>query len=170
MKLGKIFRYHRVSVQKGRWGDVKLTEKQKRFVAEYIKDYNATQAAIRAGYSEQTAYSQGNRLLKKVEIKKAIKELQEEIRKENIAEAIEVEEFLSLAMRGEIEEEVVVTENIGDYESRARIIKKQLSAKERIRAAELLGKRYALFTEKVDMDVDVGTEKLDSILRQLKGD
>jgi len=151
-------------------GDVKLTEKQKRFVAEYIKDYNATQAAIRAGYSEQTAYSQGNRLLKKVEIKKAIKELQEEIRKENIAEAIEVEEFLSLAMRGEIEEEVVVTENIGDYESRARIIKKQLSAKERIRAAELLGKRYALFTEKVDMDVDVGTEKLDSILRQLKGD
>ena len=149
---------------------MKLTEKQKRFVVEYIKDYNATQAAIRAGYSEQTAYSQGNRLLKKVEIKKAIKELQDEIRKGNIAEAIEVEEFLSLAMRGEIEEEVVVTENIGDYESRARIIKKQLSAKERIRAAELLGKRYALFTEKVDMDVDVGTEKLDSILRQLKGD
>ena len=149
---------------------MKLTEKQKRFVAEYIKDYNATQAAIRAGYSEQTAYSQGNRLLKKVEIKKAIKELQDEIRKGNIAEAIEVEEFLSSAMRGEIEEEVVVTENIGDYESRARIIKKQLSAKERIRAAELLGKRYALFTEKVDMDVDVGTEKLDSILRQLKGD
>jgi len=49
---------------------VKLTEKQKRFVAEYIKDYNATQAAIRAGYSEQTAYSQGNRLLKYVDIKK----------------------------------------------------------------------------------------------------
>jgi len=149
---------------------MKLTEKQKRFVVEYIKDYNATQAAIRAGYSEQTAYSQGNRLLKKVEIKKAIKELQDEIRKKNIAEAIEVEEFLSLAMRGKIEEEVVVTENIGDYESRARIIKKQLSAKERIKAAELLGKRYALFADKVDMDVDVGTEKLDSILKQLKED
>jgi len=149
---------------------VKLTEKQKRFVAEYIKDYNATQAAIRAGYSEQTAYSQGNRLLKNVDIKKAIKELQDEIRKKNIAEAIEVEEFLSLAMRGKIEEEVVVTENIGDYESRARIIKKQLSAKERIKAAELLGKRYALFADKVDMDVDVGTEKLDSILKQLKED
>jgi len=73
-------------------------------------------------------------------------------------------------MRGEIEEEVVVTENIGDGESRARVFKKQISAKERINAAELLGKRYALFTEKVDMDVDVGTEKLDSILRQLKGD
>lgn len=149
---------------------MKLTEKQKRFVAEYIKDYNATQAAIRAGYSEQTAYSQGNRLLKYVDIKKAIKAVQDEIRKKNIAEAIEVEEFLSLAMRGEIEEEVVVTENIGDGESRARVFKKQISAKERIKAAELLGKRYALFTEKVDMDVDVGTEKLDSILRQLKGD
>lgn len=147
-----------------------MNERQKRFVVEYIKDYNATQAAIRAGYSEQTAYSQGNRLLKNVEIKKVIKELQDEIRKENIAEAIEVEEFLSLAMRGKIEEEVVVTENIGDGESRARVFKKQLSAKERIRAAELLGKRYALFTEKVDMDVDVGTEKLDSILKQLKED
>ncbi len=129
-----------------------MNERQKRFVAEYVKDYNATQAAIRAGYSERTAYSQGNRLLKNVEIKKAIKELQDEIRKENIAEAIEVEEFLSLAMKGKIEEEVVVTENIGDFESRARIIKKQISAKERIKAAELLGKRHAMWTDKQQIE------------------
>lgn len=140
-----------------------MNERQKRFVAEYIKDYNATQAAIRAGYSERTAYSQGNRLLKNVEIKKAIKKLQNEIRKENIAEGIEVEEFLSLAMRGEIEEEVVVTENIGDFESRARIIKKQISAKDRIKAAELLGKRYALFTDKLNVDATVGVQIIDDI-------
>ena len=139
-----------------------MNERQKRFVAEYIKDYNATQAAVRAGYSERTAYSQGNRLLKNIEVKKAIEELQNEIRKENIAEAIEVEEFLSLAMKGEIEEEVVVTENIGDYESRARVIKKQLSARERIKAAELLGKRYGLFRENVDLDI-TGVQIIDDI-------
>lgn len=140
-----------------------MNERQKRFVAEYIKDYNATQAAIRVGYSERTAYSQGNRLLKNVEIKKAIKELQNEIRKENIAEAIEVEEFLSLAMKGEIDEEVVVVEGIGEGESRARIIKKQISAKDRIKAAELLGKRYALFTDKLNVDASVGVQIIDDI-------
>lgn len=128
----------------------KLTVKQKRFVTEYIIDHNATQAAIRAGYSERTARSQGQRLLTKVDIKKAIKELQDEIRDGNIAEAKEVEEFLSLSMRGEITEEVVVTENIGDFMSEARVISKQLSGRDRIKAAELLGKRYAIFTDKIE--------------------
>jgi phage terminase small subunit len=48
---------------------VSLNPKQLRFVAEYLKDHNATQAAIRAGYSAKTAYSQGQRLLKHVEVK-----------------------------------------------------------------------------------------------------
>ena len=49
----------------------KLTDKQKRFVDEYQVDLNATAAAKRAGYSEKTAYSMGQRLLKKVEIQAA---------------------------------------------------------------------------------------------------
>lgn len=49
-----------------------LTSKQERFVAEYLKDSNATQAAQRVGYSRQTAYSQGQRLLKNVEIARRI--------------------------------------------------------------------------------------------------
>lgn len=145
-----------------------MNARQKRFVSEYIVDQNATQAAIRAGYSEKTAYSQGQRLLKHVEIKSALEKLQKEIRQKNIADAVEVEEFLSLSMKGEIKEEVVVTENIGDYESKARIIKKQISAKDRIKAAELLGKRHDLFTDKKEIDVNVKSNKLDSILEQLK--
>ena len=47
----------------------KLTSKQKQFANEYLIDRNCTQAAIRAGYSPKTAYSQGQRLLKKVEVK-----------------------------------------------------------------------------------------------------
>ena len=45
-----------------------LTKKRRKFIQEYLKDFNATQAAKRAGYSERTAYSQGSRLLKIVEI------------------------------------------------------------------------------------------------------
>lgn len=54
-----------------------LNDKQRLFVAEYLKDLNATQAAIRAGYSERTAGSQGQRLLKNVEIQAAISEANE---------------------------------------------------------------------------------------------
>ncbi|TPK59048.1 MULTISPECIES: terminase small subunit [unclassified Mesorhizobium] len=53
-----------------------LTDKQRRFVDEYLLDLNATQAAIRAGYSEKTAYSQGQRLLKNVEVQTAMSSAQ----------------------------------------------------------------------------------------------
>lgn len=55
-------------------GRVALSPKQEQFVTEYLVDLNATQAAIRAGYSPKTAYSMGQRLLKKVEMQKAIQE------------------------------------------------------------------------------------------------
>ena len=74
-------------------------------------------------------------------------------------------------MRNEITEEVVVVEGEGDGCSSARIVKKELSAKDRIKAAELLGKRYRLFVDKVEQKVDVNAAtKLDSILQQLEED
>ncbi len=120
----------------------KFSPKQKRFITEYPKDMNATQAAIRAGYSPKTAYSQGQRLLKKAEIKKAIEDLIRSIRRDNIADIEEVLEFYSLAVRGQVDEEVVVVEGQGDGFSKARVIRKQISAKDRIKAAEQLQKRY----------------------------
>lgn len=60
-----------------------LTAKQRAFADEYLTDANATQAAIRAGYSQRTAYSQGQRLLKNVEVKARIEEQQAEIRERN---------------------------------------------------------------------------------------
>lgn len=120
----------------------KFSPKQKRFITEYPKDMNATQAAIRAGYSPKTAYSQGQRLLKKAEIKKAIEDLVRSIRRDNIADIEEVLEFYSLAVRGQVDEEVVVVEGQGNGFSKARVIRKQISAKDRIKAAEQLQKRY----------------------------
>ncbi len=55
-----------------------LTAKQQRFKEEFLVDLNATQAAIRAGYSEKTAYSQGQRLLKNVEVQAAIRQAMQE--------------------------------------------------------------------------------------------
>lgn len=139
----------------------KLTEKQKRFIDYYIETGNATEAARRAGYSEKTAKQIGSENLTKLDffIKEGLKELEDK----RIAKVEEVLKHLTAAMRGEIEEEVVVVEGIGEGASRAKIVKKQISAKERIKAAELLGKRYALFTEKVDIEGNMGVVIVDDI-------
>ena len=124
-----------------------MNTKQEMFVNEYLIDYNATQAAIRAGYSERTARSIGQQLLTKLDIKKAIKEQREKIQNDNIATAKDVEEFLSLAMNDEIEEEQVLMSPNGEV----CLVVKKLSGKDRIKAAELMGKRHALFTDKKDI-------------------
>ena len=151
---------------------MKLTEKQKRFCDYYIETGNATESYLRAGYKVKTdgaARANASRLLTKANVKNYIDNRLKELEDARIAKADEVLRHLTSAMRGEIEEEVVVVESIGDYESRARIIKKQLSAKERIRAAELLAKRYGLLTEKLEVDDKTETTaKLNSILQQLK--
>ena len=122
-----------------------MTPKQKKFCVEYLIDLNATQAAIRAGYSEKTAYSMGQRLLKNVEIKSRIKALQDKVFEDGMMSAAEVLWRLSKAGRGELKEEVVVTEGIGDGFSEAKIIKKQISARDQLKALELMGKRHDLF-------------------------
>lgn len=76
----------------------KLTDKQKRFVDEYQVDLNATAAAKRAGYSEKTAYSMGQRLLKKVEIQAAIQKRQAKLRgKLEITQERVLEELAAIA-------------------------------------------------------------------------
>ena len=129
----------------------KLTEKQKRFADYYIETGNATQAAVKAGYSKKYANTNANKLLQNTTIKNYIDEKLEEMSSQRIASANEVMELLTSAARGELEEEVVVVENIGDYCSEAKVIKKQIGAKDRLKAAELLGKRYRLWTDKVEV-------------------
>lgn len=132
-----------------------LTEKQKRFCDEYLIDLNATQAAIRAGYSKKTANRTGPENLSKPVIKAYIDAKMAEKDAELIAAQDEVMRHLTAAMRGEITEEVVVVEGTGEGCSDARIVDKQISARDRLKAAELLGKRYQLFTDKIDMDTDI---------------
>ena len=132
-----------------------MTDKQKRFCDEYVVDYNATQAAVRAGYSAKTAYSIGTENLKKPELKNYIDQRNEELRSERTADAAEVMEYLTSVVRGESRAAVVVVEGSGDGCSEAKIIEKPPDEKERLKAAELLGKRFGLFTEKLNVSGNV---------------
>ncbi len=103
-----------------------MTEKQKRFCDEYLISLNATQAAIKAGYSPEGAGRNADRMMKNDEIRTYISERLEQLRSAKTATATEVMEFLTEVMRDEGEGSVP-----------------------RLKAAELLGKRFGLFTDKV---------------------
>ena len=127
-----------------------LNDRQQLFVTEYVKDMNATKAAERAGYSKRTAYSQGQRLLKNVEIKKAVDKLLLKVRKNNVADAVEIEEYLTAVMRGEMKETEMI--NVGNFEQ--ELVEVPAKQTTRIKAAELLGKRYAMWTDKQEIDLN----------------
>lgn len=131
----------------------KLTAKQQRFCDEYLIDLNATQAAIRAGYSKKTAYAIGNENLNKPELRNYIDMRMKEKEKSLIADQDEVLKYLTAVLRGESESEEIVIENVGDFTSEARTMKKAPSEKDKLKAAELLGKRYSLFKNDVKLDV-----------------
>lgn len=131
--------------------EYRLTKKQKRFADEYLIDCNATQAAIRTGYSEKTAYSQGQRMLKNVEVRGYIDAQLARLHSQRTADAQEVIEYLTAVMRGEHKEQVLRL--IG--EGVQVIADIDVSAKERLKAAELLGKRHGLFTDKVNVSATI---------------
>lgn len=130
---------------------VKMTEKQKRFCDEYLVDLNATQAAIRAGYSTKTAAVIATENLRKPNIKEYIDKRMEEKEKSLIADQDEVLRYLTSVLRGESQSEVVVIESTGDFMSQARTMQKAPDEKERLKAAELIGRRYRLFTDKMEV-------------------
>lgn len=138
---------------------MKLTIKQKRFADEYIISGNATEAAIKAGYSEKTARFIGTENLTKPNIKSYIDERLKELEDKAIAKQDEVLKYLTSIMRGEQTEQILKGEGEG-YQS---IVSIDVSAKDRIKAAELLGKRYGTWTDKVDLNAELRTVIVDDI-------
>jgi len=133
-----------------------LTVKQKTFVHKYLELGNATQAYKAAGYSvtsDVTAASEGLKLLRKPQVQSYLNELMTKKDEREIASADEVLKYLTSTMRNELVEEVVVVEGVGDGCSEARLVKKDVSIKERNKAAELLAKRYGILTERMKLDV-----------------
>lgn len=172
-----------------------MNQKQKAFASEYVIDYNATQAAIRAGYSERSAYSQAHELLKKPEVKKAIQELEEAASERTaITKDMVLKELARVAFvdpRKLFDEEgrpkdirfldsdtaaalasVDIYEEFdynGDEKELSGYTKKYKWA-DKLRALEMLGKHLGMFTDKVHVEgtVDTGSDKLANILAQLK--
>lgn len=132
-----------------------MKDKYKRFADEYLIDLNAEAAAIRAGYSPRYARGNAHKLVANSCIKKYIEERMAEKESELIADQDEVLRYLTSVLRGKSRSSVVVVENIGDYCSEAREIEKAPDEKERLKAAELLGKRYGLYTDRMEQDVDM---------------
>lgn len=137
-----------------------LNDKQQRFANEYLVDLNATQAAIRAGYAERTAYSQGQRLLKHVEVKSYIESAMKQKNKETIAKQDEVLEMLTAILRGE--QKASTLRGVG--QGAQTIDEMPPSMNERIKAAELLGKRYGIWQENKVIDVTSSVTFVDDIL------
>lgn len=129
-----------------------MTDKQKRFCDEYLIDCNAKQAAIRAGYSPNSAKQIGQENLTKPDLREYIDEQLKKLHDAKIADADEVIKYLTSVMRGESTAEVVVIEGEGEGCSTARRMSKAPDEKERLKAAELLGKRYGVFTDKINVD------------------
>lgn len=133
--------------------DNKLTPKQRAFADYYIETGNATEAARRAGYKKPNV--QGSHNLEKLSIKSYIEERVKASDEKRIAKGEEVLEYLTKVMRGEEKDQFGLDASLQD----------------RTKAAELLGKRYRLFVDKVEQKVNVNsTTKLDSILQQLEVD
>jgi phage terminase small subunit len=129
-----------------------LNEKQKRFADYYIELGVAEQAAIKAGYSEKYARGNAHKLVANSCIKTYIDERLKQIEDKRIAPAAEVMIYLTSVLRNEVTEEVVVIEGDGDGFSSAKKVEKDVSIKDRNKAAELLGKRYGIFTDKLQVE------------------
>ena len=150
-----------------------MTQKQMLFALEYVKDLNATRAykeVYKGCKKDETASVNGSRLLGNANVKKFIDEQLEKIKSNKIADIQEVMEYLTSVLRGDSESEIVVTEFIGDGCSEARRVLKNPDEKEKIKAAELIGKRYGMFTENVNLgDLTKATSLLESINKQISG-
>lgn len=133
----------------------KLTAKQQRFCDEYLIDLNATQAAIRAGYSKKTAGAIATENLQKPYLKEYIAKRMAEKEAALVADQAEVMQYLTSVLRGQSVSEVVVVEGVGEGCSEARTMQKAPDEKERLKAAELLGKAHMMFTDKVQQEVDM---------------
>lgn len=145
-----------------------LTPKQKRFCDEYLIDLNATQAAIRAGYSKRTAYAIGQENLKKLEIQEYLQKRMQEKDNELIASQDEVLKYLTRVMRREEQENVVVVtkKETTDWvvngegrphkqtikEEQPKVVEIPTRVSDSNKAAELLAKRYGLLKENLNLE------------------
>lgn len=131
-----------------------MTPSEKKFADEWLIDCNGTRAYMAAYPRVKNSKSAGvlaNKLLAKASVRQYVDEKLTELSSKKIASAEEVMEYLTSVLRGESSAEIVVVEGVGEGCSEARAMQKKPDEKEKLKAAELLGKRYGLYTENVNV-------------------
>ncbi len=164
-----------------------MTKKQKRFIEEYLIDLNATQAAIRAGYSSDTAYSIGNENMKKPEIKACIdKAMAERSRRTGVnADRVLMElakvAFVNASDVIDADTATVKADALPEDTAAIQSVKvktfgedgleREIKMADKLKALELLGKHLGMFKDKVVLSGSLETEKtkLDDLIRQMRG-
>lgn len=133
-----------------------LTPKREKFCQEMAKLGNQRQAYKKAfnckNMKEETIDNNASKLMRDSEVITRLKELSEKTLNKNIATAQEIQEYLTKVMRGQEQEECVTVEGTGDGYSEARIIKKQVTPKDRTKAAETLAKMTGCFDIKLKIE------------------
>ena len=165
-----------------------MTKKQKRFVEEYLIDLNATQAAIRSGYSPDTAKSIGSENLTKPDIQARIaKAMAERSKRTGVNADRVVAELAKIAFvnaEDVIDAETATVKPNAAREDTAAIqsvkvktfgedgLEREIKMADKIKALELLGKHLGMFKDKVELSGTLETEKnkLDDLLSQMRGD
>ena len=136
-----------------------MTNRQKRFADEYLRDLDQGRAYMVAYPSVkrlETAQAAASRLLRDVKVQAYIKASLDEIQGRRIADAEEVLAYLTAVMRGKSEAEIVITEGQGMGISQARTMQKHPDMKERLKAAELLAKYHQLLVPRVQIEAERG--------------
>ena len=160
----------------------KLTAKQKRFIEEYLFDLNATQAAIRAGYSVDSAYSIGNENLKKPEIKSSIdKAIAERSRRTGINTDRVLRELGKIAFINPADVINLDTATVKEEATRedtaciqsikiktiptedGDITEREIKTYDKLKALELCGKHLGMWTERIDLNATMGVQIVDDI-------
>lgn len=159
-----------------------LTEKQKRFADEYLIDLNATQAAIRAGYSPRSAGEQASRLLKNAKVRAYIDERMAELsRRTGVNQERILRELARIAFvnapdlinmaDATVREDATVDDMAAIASVRVKIIptengqgiEREIRLADKIRALDLLGKRFAMWTERQQIDANFGVQIIDDV-------
>ncbi|MCG2321544.1 terminase small subunit [Staphylococcus epidermidis] len=141
----------------------KLNLKQQAFVDEYIKTGTAYQSAIRAGYSEKYAKSSSHKLLENVGIRAEIDKRMEKLKKDTIADQDEILQYLTSVLRGEVTDQELIPIQVGRGQMDVEELEKRSDTNARTKAAELLGKRYMMWTDKQQIETTATVQFNDDI-------
>lgn len=133
--------------------------KQKAAADEYIICGDKKASMLKVGYSNNYANKKAYLVFDRDDVKEYIAKRMEDIEAETIANQTEVLQYLTRVLRDEESEETLV--NVGNFEQEVRTVK--LSAKDKIKAAELIGKRWGSWTDKVDVNSTEGIKIIDDI-------